>query len=184
MNRFSICIALAVAALAFALVGVARCLSTPDTVSAQQAAERACEIMTTLDYDVTYTAVNTHQEGMLTIDAQVSGNDMRQLLRSSTPLGLASAETIQKMASCIHAKALKAIPANSVIGASLDETYHRRVVYLVLNPIDLSVEQCKGVRRLNGNTLLLPHHKTTRMKPSCGSFGSMLRGAPLGHERL
>ena len=109
MTALRIAIALAVA-LALAACGSVLPLPVAP-ISAQQAAERACEIMTTLDYDVTYAAVNTHQEGMLTIDAQVSGNDMRQLLRSSTPLGLASAETIQKNGILYSRESLESDPS-------------------------------------------------------------------------
>ena len=64
---------------------------------AREAAEQACEALkATSDYDVAYSIADTQEEGALTIEAQVSGDDMRQVLSYPTPLGVAIDETIRK----------------------------------------------------------------------------------------
>lgn len=97
------------AAFALTVVGVAlaACGDAPPTpaptaspttapINARESVEQACEALTTSDYDIVYTNVDTRHEGALTIETQVSGDDMRQVLRNSTPIKETVTEIIHK----------------------------------------------------------------------------------------
>lgn len=94
-------IAMALAILGSALVAcgavaptpTATPMPTPTATDLRTVAEQACKAMKTMDYDIASTVVSTHQEGVLTGDARVSGGDSRQVLTVITPNGIAHGET-------------------------------------------------------------------------------------------
>ena len=109
------------AAFALAVVGVALAACgdapptpapTPALINAREAAEQACEALTTSDYDMAYTNVDSRREGALTIETQVSGDDMRQVLRNSTPLGETVTEIIHKDGVTYSRESLDADPTS------------------------------------------------------------------------
>ena len=100
MTTLRIAIALAVAGVALIAYGeaptpMATLTSTPTATDLRAVAEQACEAMKTLDYDIASTVVSTRQEGVLTVDARISGGDSHEVLTSITPSGIAHGETFR-----------------------------------------------------------------------------------------
>ena len=98
MTALPIALALAVAGVALVACGeaptpTATLTPTPTATDLRTVAEQACEAMKTMDYDIASTVVSTRQEGVLTVDARISGGNSRQFLILIAPSGISHGET-------------------------------------------------------------------------------------------
>ena len=109
MTALRIILALAVVGVALAACGdasatpaatpsaapTATLISVETPINAQEALNRACEVMVASDYDVTYTAVNP--EGSMSIQARVSDGESHEVYTGMTTNGaiIARAEAIR-----------------------------------------------------------------------------------------